>query len=202
MSVIDFVQGPVVERGLDSLVLRVGGFGVRLLTSTNTAAAAPEPGQETRLVTYLHIREDALTLYGFATVAERELFTRLLSVSGIGPRAALAALSTLSAERLATTIVAGDAKLLARIPGIGAKTAARIVLELKGKLPALEGTAGAPIAAGTGSEDGVHADVVAALQGLGFSASEIAARLAALPRDQVLSPEDALRLALRQPDTP
>ena len=201
MSVIDFVEGPVVERGLDALVLLVGGVGIRVLTPTSTAATAPAAGQEARLVTYLHIREDALTLYGFASVAERELFTRLLSVSGIGPRAALAALSTLTAEQLATTIAAGDAKLLARIPGIGAKTAARIVLELKGKLPALEVAAGAAVSAGTGSADGVHADVVAALQGLGFSASEIAARLAALPRDQLLSSEEALRLALRQADT-
>ena len=201
MSVIDFVQGRLVERGLDSLVLLVGGVGVRVLTPTNTAAAAPEAGQEVRLVTYLHIREDALTLYGFATAAERELFTRLLSVSGIGPRAALAALSTLSADQLAMTIAAGDAKVLGRIPGIGAKTAARIVLELKGKLPALEGPAGMAVSTGTTTDDGVHADVVAALQGLGFSASEIAARLAALPRDRVLSPEEALRLALRQADT-
>ena len=199
---IDFVQGPVVERGLDSLVLLVGGFGVRVLTPTSAAAAAPEPGQEARLVTYLHIREDALTLYGFATVAERQLFTRLLSVSGIGPRSALAALSTLSVDQLATTIAAGDAKALARIPGIGAKTAARIVLELKGKLPAVEAPPGVAVSTRTGSGDGVHADVVAALQGLGFSASEIATRLAALPRDQVLSSEDALRLALRQSDTP
>ena len=87
-------------------------------------------------------------------------------------------------------------------PGIGAKTAARIVLELKGKLPALDVPAGGAIPAGTGSGDGVHADVVAALQGLGFSASEIAARVAALPRDQTLSPEAALRLAPRQADTP
>ena len=199
---IDFVQGPVVERGLDSLVLLVGGFGVRVLTPTSAAAAAHEPGQEARLVTYLHIREDALTLYGFATVAERQLFTRLLSVSGIGPRSALAALSTLSVDQLATTIAAGDAKALARIPGIGAKTAARIVLELKGKLPAVEAPPGVAVSTRTGSGDGVHADVVAALQGLGFSASEIATRLAALPRDQVLSSEDALRLALRQSDTP
>ena len=201
MSVIDFVQGRLVARGLDSLVLLVGGIGIRVLTPTSTAAAAPEPGQEARLVTYLHIREDALTLYGFATVAERELFTRLLSVSGIGPRSALAALSTLSADQLAMTIAAGDAKVLGRIPGIGAKTAARIVLELKGKLPAVEALPGGVVAIGTGSEDGVHADVVAALQGLGFSASEIAARLAALPRDQLLSPEDALRPALRHADT-
>ena len=200
MSLIDFVQGRVVERGLDALVLAVGGIGFRLLTPSRTAADAPAVGEEARLLTYLHIREDALTLYGFASAAERELFTRLLSVSGIGPRSALAALSMLAAEQLASVIAAGDAKTLARVPGIGAKSAARIVLELKGKLPVLEGTGGALVmgkaAASTESE------VAAALRGLGFTPAEVATRLAALPRDQHLSAEDALRLALQQSGTP
>ena len=199
MSVIDFVQGRLVERGSDSLVLLVGGFGLRVLIPVSTTAVASALGQEVRLATYLHIREDALTLYGFTTGEERTLFTRLLSVSGVGPRAALAALSAFSAERLAAMIAAGDAKLLARIPGIGAKTAGRIVLELKGKLPTAEaaGVAAAP----AGMAEGVHGDVVEALRGLGFSAAEITARVAALPRDQALSAEEALRIALRQSDT-
>jgi Holliday junction DNA helicase RuvA len=149
-----------------------------------------------RLVTYLYIREDVRTLYGFATVEEREIFTRLLTVGGVGPRSALAALSLLSAEQLAATIAAEDAQALARIPGIGARTATRIVVELRGKLPTVE----VPIAgsAPTDVAAGAQADVVAALRGMGFTPSEIATRLAALPRDETLSAEEALRLALRQ----
>ncbi len=200
MSLIDFVQGRVVERGLGALVLMVGGFGVRLLTPSRTAADAPAIGEEARLLTYLHIREDALTLYGFATAAERELFTRLLGVGGIGPRAALAALSTLTAERLANAIAAGDAQTLARVPGIGAKSAARIVLELKGKLPVLAGTGGELVVGEAAAS--TESEVAAALRGLGFTPTEVATRLAALPRDQSLSAEDALRLALQQSGTP
>ncbi len=116
-------------------------------------------------------------------------------MGGVGPRSALAALSLLSAEQLAATIAAGDAQALARIPGIGARTATRIVVELRGKLPdvAVAATGGVPAAA----ETGAHADVAAALRGMGFTPSEIATRVAALPRDQALSGEEALRLALR-----
>ena len=200
MSLIDFVQGRVVERGADALVLSVGGIGLRLLTSGPTAAAAPAVGEEARLLTYLHIREDALTLYGFASAAERELFTRLLGVGGIGPRSALAALSTLSAERLAAAIAAGDAQALARVPGIGAKSAARIVLELKGKLPALDGLGGESVVGEVAGS--LESEVALALRGLGLTPSEVATRLAALPRDPGLSVEEALRLALQQAATP
>ena len=160
-------------------------------------------GEPVRLVTYLYIREDVRTLYGFATPEEREIFTRLLTVGGVGPRSALAALSLLSAEQLAATIAAGDVQALARIPGIGARTATRIVVELRGKLPEVAVPAGGSVAGGipAGATADAHADVVAALRGMGFTASEIATRLAALPRDETLSVEEALRLALRQTES-
>ena len=196
MNLIDYVSGELVERGLDSLVVAVGGMGLRIRTSSRTAADAPAVGESVRLVTYLYVREDVRTLYGFATPEEREIFTRLLTVGGVGPRTALAALSLLSVEQLAATIAAEDAQALARIPGIGARTATRIVVELRGKLP------GVAVPADGGGLDGVdagaHADVVAALRGMGFTPSEIATRVAALPHDQTLSAEEALRLALRQ----
>jgi Holliday junction DNA helicase RuvA len=196
MNLVDYIAGELVERGLDSLVVAVGGMGLRIRTSSRTAADAPAVGESVRLVTYLYIREDVRTLYGFATPEEREIFTRLLTVGGVGPRTALAALSLLSVDQLAATIAAGDAQALARIPGIGARTATRIIVELRGKLPEGAGLAdgGVPVV----SETGAHADVAAALRGMGFTPSEIATRVAALPRDQALSAEEALRLALRQ----
>jgi Holliday junction DNA helicase RuvA len=195
MNLVDYVSGELVERGLDSLVIAVGGMGLRIRTSSRTAADAPAVGESVRLVTYLYIREDVRTLYGFATAEERALFTRLLTVGGVGPRSALAALSLLSAEQLAATIAAGDAQALARIPGIGARIATRIVVELRGKLPdvAVAATGGVPI----GGETGAHADVAVALRGMGFTPSEIATRVAALPRDPALDAAEALRLALR-----
>jgi Holliday junction DNA helicase RuvA len=196
MNLVDYIAGELVARDLDSLVVAIGGMGLRIRTSSRTAAEAPAVGEPVRLVTYLYIREDVRTLYGFATVEEREIFTRLLTVGGIGPRSALAALSLLSAEQLAATIAAGDAQALARIPGIGARTATRIVVELRGKLPSVEVPVTGALSAG--GDAGAHADVVAALRGMGFTASEIATRLAALPRDDTLSAEEALRLALRQ----
>jgi Holliday junction DNA helicase RuvA len=200
MSVVEYVSGELVERGLDSLVVAVGGMGLRIRTSSRTAADAPAVGEPVRLVTSLYIREDVRTLYGFATADERELFTRLLTVGGVGPRTALAALSLLSVEQLAATIAAGDAQALARIPGIGARTATRIVVELRGKLPdvAVAATEGVPVGGATGA----HADVEAALRGMGFNPSEIASRMAALPRDETLSAEEALRLALRHVEPP
>ncbi len=196
MNVVDYIAGELVGRDAESLVVAVGGMGLRIRTSSRTAAAAPAVGEPVRLVTYLHIREDVRTLYGFATPEEREIFTRLLTVGGVGPRSALAALSLLTVEQLAATIAAGDAQALARIPGIGARIASRIVVELRGKLPSLE----VPVAGAipSGGDAGAHADVAAALRGMGFTPSEIATRLAALPRDQALSAEEALRLALRQ----
>jgi Holliday junction DNA helicase RuvA len=195
MNLIDYIAGELVERGLDSLVVAVGGMGVRIRTSSRTAADTPAVGEPVRLVTYLYVREDVRTLYGFATIEEREIFTRLLTVGGVGPRTALAALSLLSVEQLAATIAAGDAQALARVPGIGARTATRIVVELRGKLPDVGVPADGLVPAG--ADAGAHADVVAALRGMGFTPSEIATRLAALPRDEPLSAEEALRRALR-----
>jgi Holliday junction DNA helicase RuvA len=195
MSVVDYIAGELVERGLDSLVVTVGGMGVRIRTSSRTATEAPAIGEPVRLVTYLYIREDVRTLYGFATIEERELFTRLLTVGGVGPRSALAALSLLPVAQLAATIAAGDAQALARIPGIGARIATRIVVELRGKLPDIEASVAGVVSAGV--DVGAHADVAAALRGMGFTPSEIASRVAALPRDQALDAEEALRLALR-----
>src|SRR5918998_4485166 len=157
MNVVDYIAGELVERGLDSLVVAVGGMGLRVRTSSRTATEAPAVGEPVRLVTSLYVREDVRTLYGFATSEERELFTRLLTVGGVGPRSALAALSLLSAEQLATTIAAGDAQALARIPGIGAKIATRIVVELKGKLPDVAASVAGVVSAGV--DAGAHADV-------------------------------------------
>ncbi len=189
---IDFVRGTVVELGPDGVVVSVGGVGLRLLVPPASLSRLPRAGQEATLHTYLQVREDALTLYGFVTREERDLFARLLTVSGVGPKLALGALSALPAERLAAVIAAGDVETLARVPGIGRKTAQRMVLDLKGKLAApatAPGSVGAP--------SGVLAVAAEALRSLGYTQAEIAAALATLPQDEGLTEEEAVRRAFQ-----
>lgn len=198
---IDFVRGRVVERAEGALVLApdgIAGLGLRVLAPIGTAQAV-QPDTEITLYTHLYVREDALTLYGFAAREERGLFLQLLSVSGIGPKSALAALSAMPVQRLAAAIAEGDVKAIARVPGIGAKTAARVVLDLKGKLPAPEQAAD-PSRIPTripASFDG-YDDVATALRDLGFSAAEVATALAALPVEPRVPDDEAIALALKQ----
>lgn len=192
MSVIDFVRGTLVEHGAEYAVVAAGPFGVRVLVPGSTAAALPQPGNEVLLFTHLQVREDALTLYGFATTEERALFTQLLTVSGVGPKLALDTLSAASVGRLHSIIAAGDVKALSAIKGIGTKTAQRIVLDLKGKLVLPEG-----LTVPAGDSAGVAFNAVEeALRVLGYGPQEIAAALASLPRDRELSEEEAIRQAL------
>lgn len=194
MSLIDFVRGQLVERGADYAVVAAGPFGVRVLVPGSTASALPQPGSEVMLCTYLQVREDALILYGFATPDERSLFTQLLTVSGVGPKLALDALSSGPVERVHGIIAAGDVKALASIKGIGTKTAQRIVLDLKGKLVMPEGVA-IPVVDGVAG--GVLGVAEEALRTYGFTSQEIARALADLPRDRELSDEEAIMLAFR-----
>lgn len=130
---ISRVRGPLIAN--DPMpIIEVGGLGLAVQVSARTAAHLPPRGQEVTLVTYLHVREDQLSLYGFATLAERELFLHLLSVSGIGPRVALTLMSSAPLEELERAIVEGDAAYLTRLPGLGKKTAARLIIELQGKV--------------------------------------------------------------------
>src|SRR6266704_1707130 len=130
---ISRLRGEVVTRSPTGVVLDVGGVGY-LVNPTDSARRKAEPGGEVVLETYLHVREDALQLYGFAEAAERELFEHLLSVSGVGPKVALAIVSGSSPDELRRAIVLEDTDRFEAIPGIGKKTAQRVVLELKEKL--------------------------------------------------------------------
>lgn len=198
MSLIDFVRGQVVERGADAVVLAVGGFGLRLLVSATTHRQIAEPGEETQLYAHLYLREEVMTLYGFASRAERTLFQQLLGVSGVGPKVALAALSATPVERLAAAVADGDVAALARIPGIGKKTAARIVLDLKGKLVSPTDEPGGAVPVAQAPAAGPLAIAAAALREFGgFTPAEVAAAIATLPQDAALSDEEAVRLAFR-----
>lgn len=129
---IDSVHGTLLSKGEGHVVVECGGIGYRVGLSANSLAEMPAIGADVFVWTYLSVREDAISLYGFTTEDERALFGRLIGVSGVGPKVALAALSTFSPDALMRAIAEGDSKQVARIPGVGKKTAQRIVLELKG----------------------------------------------------------------------
>jgi holliday junction DNA helicase RuvA len=172
----------------EGLVLDVGGVGY-LVHATPTAVRKSDAGDEITVETYLHVREDALQLYGFADRSERELFIQLLAVSGVGPKVALAIVSGSPATELRRAIARGDAARFQAIPGIGKKTAERIVLELKEKLgdPAL-----VPASDGSGEQHVVARD---ALVELGWTLLDAERALAEVDSD--LPPEERVRLALK-----
>jgi len=187
MSLIARLRGVVEEWGVDWLLVFVGGVGLRVQVPASTAEALGHRGESVVLHTHLHVRDDAVALYGFATAEDLRLFEMLIGVSGVGPRGALSLLSALGAEGLSDAISAGDVPRLQQVPGIGQKMAARLVLELKGKLV---GRAAATVPMGRDDE------VVAALVGLGYTQAEAQAAAASVPSDGSLAVEERLRRAL------
>lgn len=182
---ISSLRGKVVARMLDGVVLDVNGVGYRVVTTLRALRKAQQKGEVT-LDTYLHVREDALQLYGFADAAERELFEHFLSVSGVGPKVALAILSGSTPADLRRAIALEDTTRFVAIPGIGKKTAERVVLELKEKIGPVDSLPGAP------EHELVARD---ALVELGYSLAEAERALAST--DPEAAPEDRVRQALR-----
>jgi Holliday junction DNA helicase RuvA len=185
------LRGRCVANTPDGLVLDVGGVGY-LVAATPTAVRAAAGADEVTVHTYLHVREDALQLYGFAEPSERELFVQLLSVNGVGPKVALAIVSGSPAAELRRAIALEDTARFQAIPGIGKKTAERIVLELKEKLGAGVPEAGAPAASGAPT----HLVARDALVELGWSVVEAEQALAETDPD--LTPEERVRQALKK----
>ena len=184
------LKGKLESLGSDFAVINVGGIGLQVYIPTSTLSTLGSVGGDVKLYTHLHLREDNATVYGFVSTEELELFKALINVSGLGPKMALAMLSAMDIEQLTMAIATGNAELLTGIPGIGKKMANRLVLELKDKIGA--GLITAP-AAELAQE---NADVLAALTSLGYSAFEATRALASLPRDQELSLEEKVKLAL------
>ena len=161
---IAFLRGLLLEKHPNQAIVEAGGVGYDVTIPVSTFTHLPEAGTEVRLRIHTHVREDALSLYGFLTQDEKSLFEKLLSVSGIGPKLAITILSGLAAPDLIHSIRAGDVAKLVRIPGIGKKTAERMVLELRDKLPAATGESPETPAAALSQID---QDVLSALLNLG-----------------------------------
>jgi Holliday junction DNA helicase RuvA len=182
------LEGTLTAASHAFAIVDVGGVGLRAFIPASTAAQLPSVGERVRLFTHLHVREDDLSLYGFSSAGELELFEQLLGVSGLGPTKALAILSGSPVDAIRTYIWTENTAALSKVPGVGARTAARIVLDLKGKM--------GPVAAG--GAPSVDAELLSWLTTLGFPAAEAQAAVARLPRDATLSFEDKARMALER----
>ena len=130
---IDQIHGMILKKTPNYAVLETGGVGLKVLSTINTLEAMPSKGKKTLLLTYLHVRDDVLDLYGFQTSRERETFLQLIGISGIGPKLALTILSGISPNKLRNRVIEGDVAAMTAVPGVGAKTAKRIIVELKEK---------------------------------------------------------------------
>lgn len=189
------IDGIVAEKNPDSIVLDVHGVGFLLNVSGATLSVAPAVGERMKLYCALNVREDAMELFGFHSREEKRMYERLRGVSGIGSRTALQILSAMSVRDLSIALVAGDANALTRIPGIGKKTAQRLVLELKDKIDdeQLTGAAAVSPSVATG---GPEAEAIAALIALGYSSAEAAKAVSAV-LDQASDANQMIFLALK-----
>ncbi len=183
------VKGEVLEKGDNYLVVQVGGLGLRVATPA-AVANGYEIGDHAQLFTHLVVREDNLSLYGFDSVEQRSLFQNLITVDGVGPRTALAVISTLSVDMIYQAVLGEQAAIFSQVPGIGSKTAQKIVLYLHDKLKPLE-------AGLLGAARDVNRELMDALAGLGYSVIEAQTAIQALPKDAPEDLEERLRLALK-----
>ncbi len=168
---IDFVEGKLAEKSEEGAVIDVGGLGLFLCVSTSTLQGLPKLGEKARLHSYLHVKEDILQLYGFSGRQEREIFLRLIGVSGIGPKAAMAILSAYDPESFVRIVVTEDLDAITAVSGVGKKSGQRILLELKDKLAPLAGDLSGITARGDGGD--MSREAREALKGLGYGAAEV-----------------------------
>ncbi|MDD7669492.1 MAG: Holliday junction branch migration protein RuvA [Agathobacter sp.] len=195
-----YIKGELAEINTDHIVIEAGGIGYQVFISLQTFDYLPSVGENLKIYTYLYLREDAMILYGFLTKDDLELFKLLISVSGIGPKGGLSILSTLEADDLRFAILSGDAKAISKAPGVGGKTAQRVILELKDKL-SLEDAFEAKTehvqknAAAAGGS--VKNDAVMALTALGYSSTESLKAVSTVEITEDMDVEEVLKAALK-----
>lgn len=183
------LRGEVTQIEENALVVEVGGVGLRVFVPA-TLRTKLKAGEAVFLYTHLVVREDALTLYGFESQADRELFNILLGVDGVGPKVALSVLSTMTLDAVQRAVFADETELLSRVPGVGKKTAQKMALHLKDKLKPTDALAKVAAMSDTDSE------VLAALTALGYSVVEAQTAIQSIPKDAPDDVEERLRLAL------
>ena len=196
-----YIKGELAEKNIDSIVVETAGIGYDIFIPTQCFDYLPGEGEDVKIYTYLCVREDAMILYGFLSKDDLEIFKMLITVSGIGPKGGLAILSTLSADDLRFAILSGDAKAISKAPGVGAKTAQRVIIDLKDKLSLEEAfekklenqaSGAAPVLSST-----VKNDAVMALNALGYSSTESLKAVSKVEITEDMDVEDVLKLALK-----
>ena len=198
---ISYVKGPLMEKEEDVIVVEAGGIGYNIHVPLSFLEELPQLGDEVRVYTYLQVKEDAMTLYGFGSRQDLKMFKQLLGVNGIGPKGALGLLSAMRPDDLRLAIISGDAKAISRAPGIGVKTAQRVILDLKDRISVEEVLAQPEAVIGTAAKTSGLADAgkeaVDALVALGYSAMEAAKAVRQVEITEKMTAEDVLKASLK-----
>ena len=199
-SMYAYIKGELAEKNIDSIVVEAAGVGYLIYIPTQYFDMLPDEGEDVKIYTYLCVREDAMILYGFLSKDDLEIFKLLITVSGIGPKGGLAILSTLSADDLRFAILSGDSKAISKAPGIGAKTAQRVILDLKDKLSleeAFELKSEHVSRQNENGSNGVKNEAVQALVALGYASSEALKALNGIEITDDMDVETLLKAALK-----
>lgn len=203
-ALISYVKGPLIDIWEDMIVVEAGGLGYNIHVPMSVLEAFPKTGTQVQIYTSLQVREDAMTLYGFLTRQDLQMFKQLMGVSGIGPKAALGLLSALRSDDLRMAIISGDAKAISRAPGIGPKTAQRVILDLKDKIKmedilpgGMEPGGRAEAAPAASGMEGAGKEAVEALVALGYSMTEAGKAVRQVEITETMTVEDVLKASLR-----
>lgn len=198
---ISYIRGALSEKFTDSVVVEASGVGYQIFVPSSVLSELPGLGTDVKIYTYFSVREDGVSLFGFLTRQDLEMFRQLIGVNGVGPKSAMGILSALRPDDLRMAVIAGDAKMISRAPGVGIKTAQRIILDLKDKVKAediLYSVSGAPASPADISGVGeVGKEAVEALTALGYSAGEAAGAVRKVAITETMTAEDVLKAALR-----
>lgn len=200
-----YIKGTLEEITEDNIVVEAGGIGYNVKVSAATAQLLPGPGNEVKIYTYTLVREDTFSLYGFLTKDDLEIFKKLITVNGIGPKGGLAVLSVMSADDLRIAVLSGDAKAIARAPGIGSKTAERVILDLRDKISledTLKNIGGTPDSSavspdGTSMDNAMIREAVEALTALGYSVTDATSAVRKVEITEGMTVETLLKAALK-----
>lgn len=193
---ISYIKGRLEAKNLDSVIIEVGGIGYKIFMSANSMDRLGETGTEVKVHTYMKVREDDISLYGFCTNEELKMFEQLLGVSGVGAKSALSILANISPSSFALAIITGDLNTLKSLPGIGAKSAQRMILELKDKMKTQEAIETEFIPVQNTVKNDKAKDAIEALQVLGYSRRDIDLAISKIDTNE-LSVEDIIKQGLK-----
>lgn len=194
---ISYIKGTLAHRGESYIILENGGIGYQIFVSAGFLSRMPDAGKEIKIFTYMSVKEDGISLFGFSSKEEQEMFLKLLTVGGVGPKGALGFLSQLTPQEIVMAILSADAKTLSKAPGVGKKTAQRVILELKDKCTTEDAIAVPMEMVDGDAVGGAKFEAIEALTALGYSRSE-AAKAVGMVAAEGMTTENILKAALKK----